>query len=291
MQKYSSLDSLRRVLSMNRNPENSVFKTAFQEGLRTLYHWQPYKEDRVKKMLLEQALYCSSPINFNDPWDGKPYFNTEVLNDPIELQKHVSWVVDLCRRKTKMTTIDINRMEYALQTDPKRRDEILIEFSEGMSSEISSQYRVYCLGPDPQSQLMWAHYANSHQGICLEFSLRNDVFCGAIKCQYLTDFPIMRAHENDEASTLQMLLAKSHVWEYEQEYRLIAQENEFVRCGDVLVTENNYLKFPKGALTSIIIGCQANYEEIHELVQKTAPWVKVKKAIRTPNRYDLTIEG
>ena len=276
---------------MNRNPENSVFKTAFQEGLRTLYHWQPYKEDRVKKMLLEQVLYCSSPIKFNDPWDGKPYFNTEILNDPVELQKHVSWAVDLCRRKTKMSTTDINRVEYALQIDQKRRDELLVEFSEGMSSEIASQYRVYCLGPDPKSQLMWAHYANSHQGICLEFSLRNDVFCGALKCQYLTDFPIMRAHENDEASTLQMLLAKSHVWEYEQEYRLIAQEKEFVRCDDVPVTENNYLKFPKGALTSIIIGCQANYEEVHELVQNTAPWVKVKKAIRTPNRYDLTIEG
>jgi len=52
------------------------------------------------------------------------------------------------------------------------------QLSGEMAGSIDEHYRVYCLGPDPNNLLMWSQYADSHCGICLEFSLtwaRNSV--------------------------------------------------------------------------------------------------------------------
>jgi hypothetical protein len=38
-----------------------------------------------------------------------------------------------------------------------------------MYEALCQSYRVYCLSEVCDSSLMWAHYADSHQGVCLEF--------------------------------------------------------------------------------------------------------------------------
>jgi hypothetical protein len=61
---------------------------------------------------------------------------------------------------------------------------------------------------------MWAHYADDHRGICLEFDLRNEVLCGALRCEYLREFPLMKAYESSEEANLLILLAKGDAWAY-----------------------------------------------------------------------------
>ena len=139
---------------------------------------------------------------------------------------------------------------------------------------------------------MWAHYADSHRGICLEFDLRNDVLCGALKCEYSAAFPMMRLWDNSEAAALLVLLSKSEVWGYEQEYRLVAQERaEAVEGADTLVTDQSFLQLPVGALRAVITGCQSDHERIRALVQEVAPNVAVRRAVREPNRFEVAIEG
>lgn len=55
-----------------------------------LYHWQRFVEDRLAQTLEDLTIYCSSPNEFNDPWDSKPFFNTEILNNPEE--KRNTWL-------------------------------------------------------------------------------------------------------------------------------------------------------------------------------------------------------
>lgn len=264
--------------------------TAFQEGHRVLYHWQSLNETRLTQSLTGRSIYCSSPAQFNDPWDCKPHFNTEILADPRENERHVLWAVDICRRRAKMSEVDITRMVKTLRTDPTCAASLISEMSDQLAQEIAMQYRVYCLGPDIENLLMWAHYADCHKGVCLEFSLRNEVMCSALKCEYLKAFPLSRAYASDDEDTLRIVLAKAETWSYEREYRLVAQERAHANGTDTLMTDNNLLNLPKGALMSVIVGCQCDHEKVAALVKATAPDVKVRRAVRVPNRYELRIE-
>lgn len=266
--------------------------SAWGDGHRTLFHWQCFDESRLADLLSNQRIYCSSPGAFNDPWDCKPYFNSEVLADPVENARHVQWAVDLCKRMTSMSQEDLDRMRVTLLTDHVQTAGLLDQISRELVPEISTRYRVYCLGPDADNLLMWAHYADNHRGVCLEFDLRNNVMCGALRCQYLRDFPIMRIHEDSDQASLQALLAKGDAWSYEREYRLIAQERSAaVEGADTLITDQNFLQLPLGALRAVIVGCQAEYERIQLLVAGLAPQVHVKRAVRIPNRYQVKIAG
>lgn len=267
------------------------FHTARSDGHERLYHWQCYDRERLRTFLRDRTIYCSNPANFNDPWDCKPHFNTELLEQPVEHQRHVQWAVDICRQYNPMMSAeDINHMEAKLLSDPQFLAATLNQTSKDMRTAFSAQYRVYCLGPDVGNLLMWSHYADSHKGICLEFSTRNEVMCCPLRIKYFNEFPIMRLYSTDEAETLLPLLTKANVWEYEDEYRIIAQEQSNATGPDTLITESNLLKLPDGALLSIIVGCQGPYDEVLSLVSEVAPDVTVKMAKRVPNRFELEID-
>lgn len=266
--------------------------TAWVDGHRVLYHWQRFDESRLVDVLSTWRIYCSSPNAFNDPWDCKPHFNSDVLADPDENIRHVEWAVDVCSRKAPMSAEAIERMRITLLTDRARASDLLNQISNALAPEINSRYRIYCLGPDVGNLLMWAHYADNHRGVCLEFGLRNYVLCGALKCQYLQEFPFMKIYNNSDEANLLTLLAKSDVWSYEREYRLVAQERSVaVKDADTLITDQSFLQLPPDALRSVIVGCQADYDNIQALVKRIAPQVKVKQAVRVPNRYQLAIVG
>jgi hypothetical protein len=272
-------------------------RTAFQIGHRVLYHWQRFDSKdaelkrRLSTFLTTNKLYCSSPGAFNDPWDCRPHFNTALLQDKAELQRHASWAVDVCNRRQPMSAEDTARMHDTLLSDVPYATGLLVEMSEALAPVINQRYRVYCLGPDPTNVLMWSHYANDHRGICLEFGLRNDVMCCSLECEYLAEFPMMRPYEMTEEEHLRVLLAKSDVWSYEKEFRLVAQERTSATQGDgTLMTDDSYLQLPDGALTAVIVGCQGDYDAVKAIVDEAKATVVVRRAVRVPNRYALLIE-
>jgi hypothetical protein len=46
---------------------------------------------------------------------------------------------------------------------------------------------------------------------------------------------------------------------------------------------------PDGALKAIIVGCEGDFDGIKQFVNAIKPTLEVKRAIRTPNKYELTI--
>ena len=264
--------------------------TARSEGHRFLYHWEKFCEKRLSALLRDKRIYCSNPTSFNDPWDCKPHFNTEILNDSAERQKHAQWVIDVCQRKSPIPPEAQERMRQTFLHNPAAAAKLINQLSGEMASDIDERYRVYCLGTNPQNLLMWSHYADSHRGICLEFSLRNEIFCAALKCEYSSAYPIMKLHDNSDDTALLSLLAKSDVWSYEKEYRLIAQdESKAFPDSESLKSNGHFLKFTQGALVSVITGCQSDHQRIHDLVKSVDPTVAVKQATRVPNRFEISI--
>lgn len=270
--------------------------TAFQivptDHIPHLYHWQRFVSDRLVAILRDRAIRCSRPTEFNDPWDCKPFYNTDLLSEEEEREKHIKWYAQITRRhRPDIPPEFIEKTQQELRSNPALLTKRLEECSEAMWSAIAERYRVYCLGPDVNNTLMWARYADSHKGVCLEFSTRNDVICSALRVEYIHEFPFISIYSEDQRNNLTPLLTKSDVWKNEREYRLVAQEQRFATDHETLLTEDNYLTLPKGALTSVIVGCQGQFDEVRDLVIKYAPEVSIKQMERIPNRYALRIKS
>ena len=185
---------------------------------------------------------------------------------------------------------DVDNMRATLMADKNRAADLLVKISKELWPEVASRYRVYCLGPNPTDVLMWSHYAKDHKGICLEFSLENEVMCCALECQYENAFPMLSPDGGGVEEALTVLLAKSSVWQHEHEFRIVAQERSHALGGDTLMTDKDFLQLPEGALRSVIVGCQGDVETVQRIVDEHAPGLPVRRSVRVPNRYEVVIE-
>jgi hypothetical protein len=263
---------------------------AGQLGINSLYHYQDFNlrssDDHIgwlTEILKNHRIRCSDPANFNDPWDGKPYFDPAHLNDPLARAATAEAI-------TGTGGLEVDRMiAEVLRTNPEVFRAAMHDISVELPSFISSNFGVYCLSPDPCLPLMWSHYARSHQGICLEFAVPNTKFVDAVQVQYQKEYPALSFHDPERG--FKMLLFKSDDWMYEREFRLICHRLADVKDAPLLM-DGNYLSIGPTDLTSIIMGCQiidAAARTIRDLVQEHAPHVKVLQAQRAIDKYQIVI--
>jgi hypothetical protein len=262
-------------------------RVAGQSGISSLYHYQDFQPDFLADILGRHRIYCSNPNDFNDPWDCKPYFDANLLDDPAKRALVAEFFIS--QRKGGA---ELESMDRRLRTDPTTLKLFVDQFSKHYLTVIPSKWAVYCLTPDPCSTLMWSHYSRNHRGVCLEFGVDHSKFAYAVGVQYQEEYPPFSLHD-PESYRSTMLLTKSDDWAYEQEYRLICprftdlEEHPFIMDG-------NYLPIGQTDLKSIILGCQATDATIASakaLAAKHAPAVAVRKATRSPNKYRLVIES
>lgn len=250
------------------------------------------KPDRLARVFAEKTVYCSNPKEFNDPWDCRPCFNKEVLNDPKEYDHIVKWFVH-CDRKNNpsLSEKEHEQREQELRSNRSLCESIIDQMTSGMEEAIQSQYRVFCMSIHPNSPLMWSHYGDKHQGVCLELSVRNSLFCGALQVQYMKNYPKFNLYEQDEFEDLKPLISKSIRWSYEDEFRLVTAELPYT-FPNVPSSENGFVSLPNGALKSVILGCQMtseNREIVSCLISNSGLNVELKEARIIRNRYDLEI--
>lgn len=270
------------------------FKTAAVLSIDKLYHYLSFtKPERLARIFTEKTVYCSNPKDFNDPWDCRPCFNKEVLNDPKEYDRIVKWFIS-CNRKINSTLSEREhkQREQELKSNSSLLEFMIDEVTSGIEKAIQSQYRVFCMSSHPDSPLMWSHYGDKHQGICLEFSAHNNLFCAALQVDYMSSYPIFNLYENDESKDLMPFITKSCMWSYEGEFRLITAELPYV-FPDVPSSQNGFVSLPNGSLKSVIIGCQMTKKDrdiVSSLVLKSGWNVVLKEAQKIPNRYELEIK-
>lgn len=81
----------------------------------------------------------------------------------------------------------------------------------------------------PCSELMWAHYADSHKGFCIEYDL--DILCqhygdgfnviSELNVQYQANRPDISPDGDIDDALHSIFGIKSKAWEYENEYRIV----------------------------------------------------------------------
>lgn len=194
------------------------------------YKYQAIDVDTLD-CLRSNTLWASNPSTFNDPFEFKAY--------PIV------WTEEL--KKTK---------------DGAQIEQIVDETkSLVVSANVSmEECKVVCYTQTRDNLLMWAHYADEHRGMCLQFEVEAENFeeVGLFPVNYQSNVPGVDENNLGDPNLLhRVLTTKSLDWRYEKELRRL-----------VSIDEN---KVPYiGKLSSVIVGAQTSDEKlllVHELIR------------------------
>jgi Protein of unknown function (DUF2971) len=218
---------------------------------KTLFKYLPYREDFFDELLLR----ITPPSEFNDPFDGllsKDSYDHFLKNAPFKTEEE--------------------------------RDKIAKRFDDNWEQEAQfirvDDWGVICFTEKSDCLLMWAHYANDHKGIIIEF----DTTCSGTKTHSFfegvvdsstppkvlkakvnsVNYPPSRERPSPKPSSFQQLLinnlyygfSKSEEWAYEGEHRMSLNYNEL---SDVIQKDGmHFLKMPEEVISGIYIGCRAD---------------------------------
>lgn len=147
---------------------------------------------------------------------------------------------------------------------------------------ILRQIGVCCFTTKPDNLLMWAHYADEHKGVCLEFDLLADLeaFMLPHQVNYSTGYPYID-YLDIERDVSRLIYQKSTDWMYEDEYRVLKPDTH----GPVAIRPQ--------ALTKIIFGCRTIQPDIDKIKQAVASHpdyhVAYRRAGKDPYHYKLYI--
>lgn len=166
---------------------------------------------------------------------------------------------------------------------------------------------VLCFSSKKDNLLMWAHYANNHAGICIEFDKTAEFFNGKYKnaaslfgesrvdsyknigqlrkVEYKIERPSYILPSELEYDT-ESWFVKSPEWKYEKEHRLLLPIDSAIKSSD------NILLFPieSKMIKSIIMGCQMLVSEKREVYEKCkCLGIKVQEAFIHSHKFKLDI--
>lgn len=166
-----------------------------------LYRYQPYSGNyvqRVNDLILNNRVYYSCPLRFNDPFDCKLYgirFSEEsierFMRERMKLQmQRVEMAMPSGMRKPSAQQ-KAALLEATIQQSRSKTIEDCAQAIQELHKLVENEIGVLCLSSDPLNILMYSHYADSHQGVCLEFTLERDNIFNPEDVRYVKDFPCL----------------------------------------------------------------------------------------------------
>ncbi|RBN50625.1 DUF2971 domain-containing protein [Flavobacterium psychrolimnae] len=224
---------------------------------RILYKYRDLKDDFYKKIILENELYLTSVDKFNDPFDSTFPFqhDKKELTEENVLKKFVE--INSKNHPNVPITQFINEAKERFAKGEFTSDDFWRKDHEKTKRQINEMYGICCLTTKKDNLLMWAHYANSHSGICIGFdteTLYKSDKVMILKVNYSDSFPKIPLFENG-VGMLSLTTTKSKHWEYEDEYRLSKH-----------FAPKTSIKLKDDAIREIIFGCNIDNQSREEII-------------------------
>ena len=248
-------------------PPNSLFK--YRGFDKNRLGSEPYEWDR--SIIVGCSLWAASPVAFNDPFDCYPVIDFEGTRE-----EKLAWAEGVAPGNGVPICKAVEMMEHAL-SDPVTRAQMLDwrKNIEGVG--------VLSLTERPDNMLMWAHYADSHSGYCLELDATIQPMSLAYRVRYAEARPVFRLFDPNRIDIIERsLLHKADFWCYEREWRMVRPDN----VGPIA--------FPPVGLKSIILGAGiASQDEtaLRALAAERDIPVMLKRAKLDERNYRVEIVG
>lgn len=200
---------------------------------------------RDTESLVNNELYSARFKELNDPFEGSVEFP--------KARKEEYWVTPLIQSTYGVGIYSLAKLE---------KDEVF-----------------------PSNELLWAHYANSHGGFCIEYDFncltnddinKNFNIRNIINVKYEDDRPEIIKPENALSIQTKNFGTKSLVWKYENEIRLVYESS-------------GIKKHLQNAVTGIYFGLKITLEERNYIIDRMkGRSIKFYQINRESNVYDLS---
>lgn len=257
------------------------------------------------KNLREDTVWLADPSNFNDPYDCSHTTNFQY----IQKQRSSTFFELYFRENEGKLNITDNQKKIILSSpdpmnelidillagEPLEKKEgmkaVLISVQEKMhadmalsgSKNIANSFKLCSFSERNDSMLMWAHYANYHQGFCIEYDLvniprsdfRRRFLYPTIYSDNMFDATehMLKGVDDESFNNLHLSLAaliKAKDWEYEKEWRLVFANGIFKE-------EKSYeIGFPK----MVYLGTKIKSEDQETIIsicnERGIPFCKMK---------------
>jgi len=193
----------------------------------------------------------------------------------------------LARRYPEMSSEDRRIEAGRLLSDPESGPRIPANFSkftEMYYGTVPASASVLCMSEVRDDLLMWAHYADSHKGVCLALTRSNPFFATAHPVNYQDLRPEVNWLTDSREIVLdRTMFTKSDHWRHEKEWRILRYEH---RHGPSPYT------LPSEVLAGIVLGSQISEEHRIKITEWAAgshskPWIH--KAALSPTEFKLVI--
>lgn len=204
-------------------------------------------------MLVEDRLYFADPSTFNDPLDTKPTLDPDIDDEALErvlelllvqrVEAELKAAAKTIRYKGPKTLEHIARQSQSVfrrrledlryhATNPEitADNPLQLLLATEVEAELLRRYDkgIVALGTRADCPLMWSHYGDQHNGICIGYSIPDDATVHRVRydAEPLVKASLVEAMlagavgaqaQVDEA----VLLRKAPEWKYENECRLI----------------------------------------------------------------------
>lgn len=261
---------------------------------KVFYKYRP--ADKFAIALLEdQEIKFSYAEEYNDPFDSKLIINVDSTTDSV-LQ---------CLERSPIPEQNKKHIRERIRRGEITGDEYLQLAYKAAERTIMSS----CFSGNPDSLLLWSHYADSHKGICVGIRDCSSTEISAMKfdvegcCTSPDDphysglFPVYEVNYSDDGivewnafdDDIKIFIDahrnKAKCWKYEDEYRIIVPKNSF---------KSQILPFDPRFLVEVYFGCCIDsyfrskaIEIIKERYMEKGIMVRVFQMVRSKTLFDL----
>ena len=292
---------------------------------------QPSRIDVLERLMIK----FSRPDDFNDPFESLPFVvglmspetveslyeeNIETHLDQIKFESVLKYLPkeDLALIPKEyfplISSITIGQAKEMLNIKDLFKD-LILKYPEKIEGSIATAFKkkwnelfgILCLSEKYDNLIMWAHYAQNHEGFVLGFNSEDpfffqkrseyDALRTLKKVKYKENRPEItffniKMSDSELADYLieNILLTKSNHWEIEDEWRIIFS----LKDADEIVDHDNkksYLfKFPKELITSIYFGVRINdklRDDMIKIIKDLSSSIKIYQAYLDQRKYFL----
>lgn len=301
MFKYSPINSY----ALRNLQKNQIF---FNNPLNFNDPFDTFHPARIGELSNEKFvdLYCTNSRHKFDKRDLLGILNNRISKQDFYTfcDKHIDYIIDFNKENEnqifKSKNDFLKQLNNVDATKANFVEEIGVFFSaikfriqtniqetlNNIRKESLSKIGVCCFSKNNSNLIMWSHYADSHQGFCLEFDSNFEPFSKNFEVTYKSEIPDINAdllfNEEVEPEFLQKLLSfKSIDWKHEEEIRVIHKES------------NKSYNYPTRSLKAIYFGIRANQSDIEiicSIIKSQNPTVKFYRMKKQEMTFGIEAE-
>ena len=270
------------------------FKTT---NSRKLKYYKYIEPDRID--ILENGLIrFTQPALFNDPFEMSPFIAAiasaaeidemfDSQHEPHVREEYMKLNREMRRKISFEDFLKKYPKEILLpQIKESAKGKALEHVRESLSVAMSKALGILCLTTKFDNLLMWAHYAQSHEGMVIELDGDNDFFHRVfaeplsptgIDEDLSKDYGYLKKVEYNKTrpaitishvKSFDSFLIKGEEWAYEDEWRMLMPTAFAKHTTKDKRDEDVYLyEIPRIAITKVILGCRAS-DELLNLVKQ-----------------------